>query len=420
MPTSSRTAAVVIDDLWKEYQIGGAKQSGATLYDTLANTLSKPWKILRETKAPASEVNPRIWALQGLSVKIQPGEVVGIIGRNGAGKSTLLKILSRITAPTVGTVTVRGRLASLLEVGTGFHPELTGRENIFLNAAVLGMSRKDVTRKFDEIVAFSEVDAFIDTPVKRYSSGMQVRLAFSVAAHLDVDVLLIDEVLAVGDSAFQEKCLGRMNAMSSAERAVIFVSHDIGAISRLCTRTVLLERGRLAFDGDVTQGLARYYARPMHEVVDLADTPFEGDLGNLLTFKTLRFRGAIPGSDAVFDPDRSFTFELQGFSHRDFDDLDIVISVFSRGTRMFTVHDAPPRTRMRAGGFVSSFELPGGVLRPGQYSVGVGAGRPGGREYSWSPSVAQFSIAESWNELRRHDSHGLISVRANSSRECIG
>lgn len=416
----SAIPAIEVIDLWKEYQIGRVRRRPDTFYDTVAGLITRPFRRGSRTPEDTSEEKSEsFWALRGVDFSIQPGEVVGIIGRNGAGKSTLLKILSRITAPTRGRGKVRGRLASLLEVGTGFHPELTGRENIFLNAAVLGMSRREVTRKFEEIVAFSEVEAFIDTPVKRYSSGMQVRLAFSVAAHLDVDVLLVDEVLAVGDAAFQEKCLGRMNAMGGADRAVVFVSHDVGAVSRLCTRAILLERGQVAFDGAVAAGLARYYARPRHGVVDLADVAFEGGLVGSCRLRSLRFSSNGAHGDAVFGPDDAVGIELEGSSDQNFDDIDLVIAVFANGTRVFTMHDAPPRTALPRGTFRSSFEIPGGVLRPGSYTLGIGMGRAHGREYCWNPAVAQFAIAEVWNDTRRQDAHGVICVGTTGRRESL-
>jgi lipopolysaccharide transport system ATP-binding protein len=209
-------------------------------------------------RAKRSSEGSYIWALKDLCFEVQPGELVGIIGRNGAGKSTLLKILSRITEPTVGRVELRGRVGSLLEVGTGFHPELTGRENIFLNGAILGMSRAEISRKFDEIVAFAEIDQFLDTPVKRYSSGMYVRLAFAVAAHLEPEVLVVDEVLAVGDAAFQKKCLGKMSGVARQGRTVLFVSHNMGAVSNLCERGILLEAGRIVFSGTARDTIQQY------------------------------------------------------------------------------------------------------------------------------------------------------------------
>lgn len=234
--------AIKVEGLYKEYVVGHAQERHGTFYDLLSNTLKAPFQRLRNLGGQSAEA-ARFWALRDVNFEVQPGEVVGVIGRNGAGKSTLLKVLSRITAPTKGRIEVRGRLASLLEVGTGFHPELSGRENIFLNGAILGMSRSEVARKFDEIVAFAEVEKFIDTPVKRYSSGMYVRLAFGVAAHLEADILIVDEVLAVGDFDFQRKCLGKMQDISGEGRTVLFVSHNMAAIHLLCGSVILLENG---------------------------------------------------------------------------------------------------------------------------------------------------------------------------------
>jgi lipopolysaccharide transport system ATP-binding protein len=243
----------------------------------LVNSFAAPFRRLRNLSASGSAAaEERFWALKDVTFDIPEGEVVGIIGRNGAGKSTLLKVLSRIVEPTEGRVAIRGRVASLLEVGTGFHPELTGRENIFLNGAILGMSRGEIARKFDEIVAFAEVERFLDTPVKRYSSGMYVRLAFSVAAHLEPEILVVDEVLAVGDIAFQEKCLNKMESSAKGGRTVLFVSHNMHAIAKLCTRGITLQSGGVAFDGDVSQCVENYScAARVAEggVIRLARTP---------------------------------------------------------------------------------------------------------------------------------------------------
>ena len=249
--------AIKVEGLWKEYVIGAQQKAHGTFYDMLSSSLSAPFRALRKRTAEEQEAES-FWALRDVNFEVQPGEVVGIIGRNGAGKSTLLKILSRITAPTRGHVEVRGRLASLLEVGTGFHPELSGRENIFLNGAILGMTRAEVARKFHEIVAFAEIEKFVDTPVKRYSSGMYVRLAFAVAAHLEPDVLVIDEVLAVGDADFQQRCLGKMHEVAGAGRTVVFVSHNLAALKNLCSSGLLLSSGQSTYYPDTTHALRAY------------------------------------------------------------------------------------------------------------------------------------------------------------------
>ena len=234
------TAAISVSGLGKEYRLG------ETVTSSLRELLAAPTQWLRRRPPPES-----FWALEDISFEIRPGEVVGVIGRNGAGKSTLLKLMSRITSPTTGSIRLRGRLTSLLEVGTGFHPELTGRENVFLNGAIMGMRKREIARKFDEIVAFADVERFLDTPVKRYSSGMYVRLAFAVAAHLEPDILIIDEVLAVGDAQFQKKCLGKIENVAGSGRTVMFVSHNMATMAALCTRALYLSDGRLRFDGPV-------------------------------------------------------------------------------------------------------------------------------------------------------------------------
>lgn len=252
--------AIRVENLGKRYRIGevvGYK----TLRDTIARTVVAPFRRRGHdpTGAPGpGSVSRFIWALKEVSFEVKRGEVVGIIGSNGAGKSTVLKILARITTPTEGMAAIYGSVGCLLEVGTGFHPELTGRENIYLNGAVLGMTRNDIARRFDEIVEFSGVKKFLDTPVKHYSSGMSVRLAFAVAAHLEPEVLIVDEVLAVGDVEFQKKCLGKMHAVAGEGRTVIFVSHAMEAVKSLCARTILFSEGRIAMDGETALVVARY------------------------------------------------------------------------------------------------------------------------------------------------------------------
>lgn len=250
------TPIIQVENLSKRYRIGGRKEPYLSLREEVAKSFSR----LRTMVGRPGAKDQDFWALKDVSFSVRRGEAVGIIGRNGAGKSTLLKILSRITPPTKGCITMRGRVASLLEVGTGFHPELTGRENIYLNGAILGMRRGEIKRKFDEIVAFAEVEDFIDTPVKRYSSGMYVRLAFAVAAHLEPEILLVDEVLAVGDLAFQEKCLGKMGDVSRGGRTVLFVSHNMAAVTNLCREALWLDESCLRMSGGVSQVVGSYIA----------------------------------------------------------------------------------------------------------------------------------------------------------------
>jgi lipopolysaccharide transport system ATP-binding protein len=254
--------AVRVERLSKRYRIAAPGARYRTMRDALVNAAAAPFRAMgawgrNGSGRPPSE-HAFFWALNDLSFDINQGEVLGVIGRNGAGKSTLLKVLARITEPTTGHAEIRGRIASLLEVGTGFHPELSGRENIYLNGAILGMRRDEIDRKLEEIVAFAEVSRFVDTPVKHYSSGMYLRLAFSVAAHLEPDILLVDEVLAVGDMAFQRKCLGKMENVAACGRTVLFVSHNLAAIRQLCQTSIVIDQGRLVFKGPVAEGLGRY------------------------------------------------------------------------------------------------------------------------------------------------------------------
>ena len=252
---------ITVEGISKRYLLGRRRSKDDGIRHLMEDALRAPLRWLNSGRESLDGDPEEYWALKDVSFEVKRGEVVGIVGRNGAGKSTLLKILSRITEPTTGRITIDGRVASLLEVGTGFHPELTGRENIFLNGAILGMSRLEIKRKFDEIVAFSEVDKFLDTPVKRYSSGMYVRLAFAVAAHLDPEILIVDEVLAVGDAQFQKKCMGKMGEISRQEgRTVLFVSHNLGAISNICSAGLLLQGGKRLFAGTAAHTIEAYLA----------------------------------------------------------------------------------------------------------------------------------------------------------------
>ena len=256
---SSDNIAIRVRGLGKKYTIGGPQEKYLTLRDAIVNSVKAPFKRFHHTP-PSDE----FLALKDVSFDVEQGEVIGIIGRNGSGKSTLLKILSRITAPTEGTVELHGRVGSLLEVGTGFHPEMTGRENIFLNGSILGMKKIEIEQKFDEIVRFAEIEKFLDTPVKRYSSGMYVRLAFAVAAHLEPEILVVDEVLAVGDAAFQKKCMGKMGDVAKEGRTVLFVSHNMAAIRRICSRVILVDSGHISKSGNVDTVISHYLQNSSH------------------------------------------------------------------------------------------------------------------------------------------------------------
>lgn len=357
---------IEIKGISKRYRLG---QIGLT---SLRAELERRLRRGAPAESPAD-----FWALRDVSFEVQPGEVVGIVGRNGAGKSTLLKILSEITEPTSGEIVLRGRTASLLEVGTGFHPELSGRENIFLNGAILGMRRAEIARKFDEIVAFAEVDAFIDTPVKRYSSGMYVRLAFAVAAHLEPEILVIDEVLAVGDHAFQQKCLGKMNEVAQREgRTVLFVSHNMAAVSRLCSRAVQLDGGRLAAVGPASEIVERYLARAA-DVQSEWRRPADRAVRGKVSFVAGRVLDARGQPAAVLSHESPVTVELECAEHAVTAPWVLRVSVYDRqGHELFSTHDTetPNPRRPRAGATLRArCTFPASLLRPGVYLVGVSA-----------------------------------------------
>jgi lipopolysaccharide transport system ATP-binding protein len=310
-----------------------------------------------------------VWALKEITFKVEPGEVVGIIGKNGAGKSTLLKLLSRVTAPSRGEIKIRGRIASLLEVGTGFHPELTGRENIYLNGAILGMTRREMDRKLDEIVAFSGVERYLGTPVKRYSSGMYVRLAFAVAAHLEPDILVVDEVLAVGDADFQRKCIGKLNEVSKLDgRTVLFVSHNLASVKQLCTRGILLETGRLVADGGIQDVLSQYQNRTAGLSAYVADEkgPLMAESGFALWSARI-----IPAVGQIFSTENGLLFEVDFQIHEGNYTVDVTFELRdSEGVVVFhTGCDVVPQKEANLGLVRNrvSGKLAGGILNSGIY-----------------------------------------------------
>lgn len=357
--------AIRIDGLWKEFVIGGRQRSGMTFRETVADLFMSPFRRLAGSQ-DGGTAETRFWALRDVSLEIARGEVVGIIGRNGAGKSTLLKVLSRITAPTRGEITINGRVASLLEVGTGFHPELTGRENVFLNGAILGMSRAEIRAKFDEIVDFSGVETFIDTPVKRYSSGMQVRLAFAVAAHLEPEILIIDEVLAVGDAEFQCKCLGKMQDVAGHGRTVLFVSHNLAAVRSLCSRGVLIESGAIVIDGKVDAALECYGRSGQSSAASIRErTDRRGNgAARLTAIRTVWLMSPYPQQS--FELDVAFRQRLRTFR--------IVLAIYNAKSDCVVRLESRERLRLSPSATHATFRvvLPTDVgLAVGSYSVNV-------------------------------------------------
>ena len=378
-----------IDHRWNG--LGGHR----TLHDDLMNLPRRMFSRFRQDQRPTSET---FWALKNVSFDVRQGEVVGIIGANGAGKSTLLKILNRITEPTTGGADIYGRVGSLLEVGTGFHPELTGRENVFLNGAILGMTRAEIKKKFDEIVAFAGIEKFLDTPVKRYSSGMYVRLAFSVAAHLEPEILLIDEVLAVGDASFQKKSLEKMEAVAANDgRTVIFVSHSMPTIARLCPRAIWLQGGEIATDGPSDEVIQKYSTVTL---VDQDRVSWPDGFSNAgvheLKFKSVGLLNKNGRPTTHFDYSEPLSFELSYTVHQSlsFCRIGFVVHALD-GTPVFEIYDVDEDVkggRRERGSYVIRCEVPGDLLKPGRYSLSLNAGIPGIKNLVRLDGVLQFSI----------------------------
>lgn len=369
------TQVIRVKGLSKQYQTGVRSQSYETLRDAVGKAVRAPFRRRADGRERAE--GNKFWALKDVNFEVPAGEVLGIIGRNGAGKSTVLKILSRITEPTSGRVELIGRIASLLEVGTGFHPELTGRENIFLNGAILGMRKAEIARKFDEIIDFAEIEGFLDTPVKRYSSGMYVRLAFAVAAHLEPEILVIDEVLAVGDAAFQKKCLGKISTLGRGGRTVLFVSHNLVAVKTLCSRAILLHQGRLTADGPSDQVVNTYLnAGRMSQAEMIWSDPAQSPGTNTFRLRGVRVRnsaGEVTGSLSISE---SFSIEIEYLNLSTGSALGATVLLYnSDGVLVFSsLSNRETKWHGRsfpAGLFRSTCRVPGDLLSAGRFEVSV-------------------------------------------------
>ena len=373
-----------VENLGKKYIIGHQTENGryVALRDVLMRNAKNLWNKTKDLVSGKpiiqGDTTEEVWALKDVNFEIKRGEAVGVIGRNGAGKSTLLKILSRITEPTTGRVTLKGRIASLLEVGTGFHPELTGRENIYLNGTILGMTRAEIKRKFDEIVAFAEIEKYLDTPVKRYSSGMYVRLAFSVASHLEPEILLVDEVLAVGDAAFQKKCLGKMEEIGKEERTVLFVSHNMSAINALCTSSMLLGNGQMINFGNVEQIISQY-------IQESASNTGRKIWMNGIGDDTIKRREAAVLNSAHeiqtnFAMDEDIVVEMQYDVYKDCDGARIGFRLTSaEGCIVLTSEDtdqANISAKRKKGSYRTRATIPRNFLNEGTYSLTFGCHIP--------------------------------------------
>jgi lipopolysaccharide transport system ATP-binding protein len=397
--------AIRVENLGKKYHIGGKQERYSTLRDSLVQGISAPFKriggLLRGEAAAASDLSEEIWALKDVSFDIKHGDVVGIIGRNGAGKSTLLKILSQITEPTTGRVEIYGRVGALLEVGTGFHPELTGRENIFLNGAILGMRRKEMERKFDEIVDFSGVEKFIDTPVKHYSSGMQMRLAFAVAAHLEPEILIVDEVLAVGDAEFQKKCMAKMGEVAKGGRTVLFVSHNLGAVRELCNSGILFDHGESKLTDSISNVIEEYISSGPEMTgtwaVDDKEEVISGQLGRITSVQILNKHNFNVNSFALSDP-IIIDIRYQVFVHGSVLNLAILV----RNSQDLNIIISPSLQEIGWGGnshdlghYCGKAVIPGNLLNQGKYTVSVtlAVNRSQGIEYL--EKIVCFEVVDS-------------------------
>jgi len=409
-------AIIHVENLGKRYRIGEC-QRDTGLRHVLDRAVSAPFRLFRARKPSSSNGDPtHIWALKDVSFEIQQGDVVGIIGRNGAGKTTLLKILARVTKPTTGFADVHGRMGSLLEVGTGFHPELTGRENTFLNGAILGMSKKEIERKFDEIVAFAEIEKFIDTPVKHYSSGMQVRLAFSVAAHLEPEILLVDEVLAVGDTEFQKKCLGKMGDVAKQGRTILFISHSMSAVATLCKEGILISAGSVEKIGPISEVIDRYLSRASDspENVDLSNHPQRQGTGEVRISQVgLLDTNGNPSRHFEYGDDLCFemVLDVRSPSPPLYCAVAIHTALGVPVLHLFSQDDpncAPIVIRSRT---TVRCVLAGCDLYPGTYSVHLWLGPSAPCPTDWVPDVLRFQMGQGQLCRRGFDitwAHGLV------------
>jgi lipopolysaccharide transport system ATP-binding protein len=391
---------IEIKKLGKKYAISHHKGGYVTLRDVFANIFKNPLRFgAKKLKAFAGmDTREEFWALRGVDLEVERGEIVGIIGPNGAGKSTLLKILSRITPPTEGEVILRGRVVSLLEVGTGFHPELTGRENIFLNSAILGMGRAEVRTKFDEIVAFAGVEKFLDTPVKFYSSGMYVRLGFSIAAHLEPDILIVDEVLAVGDAEFQKKCLGKMQEVTEKDgRTILFVSHNLAAIRNICKRTVLIEKGRVVASGETDEVIERYLASAKDKQRSSYEFPAQDTPASISSVDLLDSAGAQQSTLPVAEP---FSIKINFDCKQDIADATLALLFYSPDGDLFlysTQSDKDGKLRgYKAGTHTTTIKIPPFLFNAGSYTFDLMLCTPNVRVFGEQKGLG-FEVTDTGN-----------------------
>lgn len=402
-----------IENVSKQYRLGTVGTG------TISHDLNRFFAKIRGKEDPflkIGESNDRtavgnsdyVWALKDINIEIKKGEVLGIIGKNGAGKSTLLKILSKVTGPTTGTIKSKGRIASLLEVGTGFHPEMTGRENIYLNGAILGMTKKEIKKKLDEIISFSGCERYIDTPVKRYSSGMTVRLAFAVAAHLEPDILVIDEVLAVGDAEFQKKAIGKMQSISGEDgRTVLFVSHNMAAIQSLCTRAVLLNNGEVVFGGDVTDVINKYQEISYTHVEEINSKEIENSYIKVLDFELKPKKGTFISKSSGLKFNLKFLNKIE--------DINLAVSLVLRNYEEVTITEIgcliSRDNDSKKGVYTIEGEIPANMINAGNYYFNIVFGQNQKVVLLYHERLHSFEIIDEANESSYSRSQGVLSLK---------
>ena len=403
---------IKVENLSKKYRIGAPRAPYETLRGTLRRAAASPLKLLRQNGRRTPQW---IWALKDLTFQINAGEVVGVIGRNGAGKSTLLKVLSRITEPTIGRVQLYGRVGSLLEVGTGFHPELTGRENIYLNGAILGMRKGEIEKKFDEIVSFAEIEQFIDTAVKRYSSGMYLRLAFAVAAHMEPEILVVDEVLAVGDLQFQKKCLGKMQDVSKTGRTILFVSHDMSAITKLCSKAILLNQGEIVTQGSAVDVVSSYLdsALGASGTVNWDDPERRPGTGGFqLVSVSLVSEDDVPVN--VISVERPTKLKIGYYTSIPNFKFRCAARFYTQGTCAFIALEPVEIVREQPGLYYSTVHIDGNLLAEGDYTVGISVFASRGKKlnYCLVNDVIAFQVYDpiTGRSARGDYTEGLVGV----------
>ena len=415
---------ISVKNIGKKYNITHQQGPYVTLRDVITNVIKSPFSFLKAKAKSVAGIskNEEFWALRNINFEVEKGEVIGIIGRNGAGKSTLLKILSQITPPTEGEIVINGRVGSLLEVGTGFHPELTGRENIFLNGAILGMARKDIIKKFDDIVAFAGIDKFLDTPVKHYSSGMYVRLAFSVAAHMEPDILIVDEVLAVGDAEFQKKCLGKMEDITKNEgRTVIFVSHNMAAIKQLCTKCVLLEKGSIKAFDSTDKVINLYLENGMRES---QTNTFAVDENKDASITKIFISNSVGKTSSSIPIDEKFFVNVEFICNKPITDTALCIIVYSHSEMLLFSSESDKTGQLlnyNTGTYSSKIEIPPFLFNVGHFHFEISIQKPSQKFFDRKENL-MFEIVDKNNPrsaVTNGNVYGVLGCLLNFEQEKI-